>query len=63
MPDQTIVAGISNGAFMSHRFALEAADLVPVFAAVASGLPAALLGMRPSHAVSAMLINGDADPV
>ncbi|WP_433760184.1 alpha/beta hydrolase family esterase [Nocardia sp. CA-135398] len=62
-PDRTLVAGISNGAFMSHRFALEAADRVPVFAAVAGGLPAALLDVRPTHAVSAMLINGDADPI
>lgn len=62
-PDRTLVVGISNGAFMSHRFALAAADRVPVFAAVAGGFPAALLDMRPSHAVSVMLINGDADPI
>jgi polyhydroxybutyrate depolymerase len=62
-PDRTIVVGMSNGAFMSHRFALAAADLVPVFAAVAGGLPAALLDIRPTHAVSAMLVNGDADPI
>ncbi|MFI6361176.1 alpha/beta hydrolase family esterase [Nocardia sp. NPDC050630] len=63
VPDRTLVAGISNGAFMSHRFALEAADRVPVLAAVAGGFPAALLDIRPTHAVSAMLINGDADPI
>ncbi|QIS12843.1 alpha/beta hydrolase family esterase [Nocardia arthritidis] len=62
-PDRTIVAGISNGAFMSHRVALELADQVPVFAAVAGALPAALRDIRPTHAVSAMLINGTADPI
>ncbi|MET8878522.1 esterase [Nocardia sp. NPDC004604] len=62
-PDRTIVVGMSNGAFMSHRFALAAADLVPVFAAVAGGFPAALRDIRPTHAVSAMLVNGDADPI
>ncbi|MTE12465.1 alpha/beta hydrolase family esterase [Nocardia aurantiaca] len=61
--DCAVVTGISNGAFMSHRMALEAGDRVAVFAAVAGGLPEALTGIRPGYAVSAMLINGDADPV
>ncbi|MGV9662969.1 alpha/beta hydrolase family esterase [Nocardia niigatensis] len=61
--DRAIVTGISNGAFMSHRMALEAGDQVAVFAAVAGGLPEALTTIRPGYAVSAMLINGDADPV
>ncbi|MFJ4651960.1 alpha/beta hydrolase family esterase [Nocardia sp. NPDC088792] len=60
-PERTLVAGISNGAFMAHRIALEASDRVPVFAAVAGGLPADLSGLRPACAVSAILINGDAD--
>ncbi|MEU6584241.1 esterase [Nocardia sp. NPDC046763] len=61
--DRAVVTGISNGAFMSHRMALEAGERVAVFAAVAGGLPEALTAIRPGHAVSAMLINGDADPV
>ncbi|WP_433203437.1 alpha/beta hydrolase family esterase [Nocardia sp. CA-107356] len=61
--DQTVVAGISNGAFMSHRVALELSDRVPVFAAVAGALPVALSDIQPTHAVSAMLINGTADPI
>ncbi|ATL70803.1 alpha/beta hydrolase family esterase [Nocardia terpenica] len=61
LPDRTLVAGISNGAFMSHRLALEASDLVPVFAAVAGGLPTSLSELRPTHAVSALLINGTDD--
>ena len=41
-PDRTVVAGVSNGAFMAHRMALEASEKVAVFAAVAGGLPASL---------------------
>ncbi|GLY84531.1 alpha/beta hydrolase family esterase [Actinoallomurus iriomotensis] len=62
-PDRTVVAGISNGAFMAHRLALEACDRVAVMAAVAGGLPAALRDLRPTHAVSAMLIHGTADQI
>ncbi|MCU1642032.1 MAG: hypothetical protein JWN03_2307 [Nocardia sp.] len=62
-PDRTIIAGISNGAFMSHRLAREAGERIPVFAAVAGGLPAALSTGEPTHAVSAMLINGTADTI
>ncbi|WP_214411034.1 alpha/beta hydrolase family esterase [Sphaerisporangium fuscum] len=62
-PDGAVVAGISNGAFMAHRLALEASDRVPVLAAVAGGLPAALSGLQPAHAVSALLIHGTADQV
>ena len=61
--DRTVVAGMSNGAFMAHRIALEASEKVAVFAAVAGGLPASLRDTRPAHAVSAMLIHGTADPV
>ena len=61
--DRTVVAGMSNGAFMAHRIALEASGKVAVFAAVAGGLLASLCDTRPSHAVSAMLIHGTADPV
>jgi polyhydroxybutyrate depolymerase len=62
-PDRAVVAGVSNGAFMAHRIALEASEKVAVFAAVAGGLPARLRDARPAHAVSAMLIHGTADPV
>jgi polyhydroxybutyrate depolymerase len=60
-PDRAVVAGISNGAFMAHRLALEASAQVAVLAAAAGGLPAALRDLRPSHAVSAMLIHGTDD--
>jgi polyhydroxybutyrate depolymerase len=62
-PDRTVVAGLSNGAFMAHRLAIEASERVAVLAAVAGGLPASLRDATPSHAVSAMLIHGTADPI
>lgn len=60
-PDSAVVAGVSNGAFMAHRFALEAGPQVAVLAAVAGGMPAALRDRPPTHAVSALLIHGTAD--
>jgi polyhydroxybutyrate depolymerase len=36
--DRTAVAGVSNGACMAHRMAVEASDRVAVLAAVAGGL-------------------------
>ncbi|MFD7158872.1 alpha/beta hydrolase family esterase [Kribbella sp. NPDC059898] len=61
--DRNIVAGISNGAFMAHRFALEASERVAVLAAVAGGMPADLSAVQPQHAVSALLIHGTADRI
>jgi polyhydroxybutyrate depolymerase len=61
--DRAVVAGVSNGAFMAHRMALEASDQVAVLAAVAGGLPASLRDVPPTHAVSAMLIHGTADTI
>jgi polyhydroxybutyrate depolymerase len=62
-PDRAVVAGISNGAFMAHRLALEASDQVAVLAAVAGGMPASLHDTEPTHAVSALLIHGTDDPI
>jgi polyhydroxybutyrate depolymerase len=62
-PDRTVVAGVSNGAFMAHRLGLEASDQVAVLAAVAGGLPHSLRDVRPAHAVSAMLIHGTDDTI
>jgi polyhydroxybutyrate depolymerase len=61
--DRAVVAGVSNGAFMAHRMALEASDQVAVLAAVAGGLPVSLRDVPPTHAVSAMLIHGTADTI
>ena len=62
-PDRAVVAGVSNGAFMAHRMALEAGGHVAVLAAVAGGLPASLRDVTPTHAVSALLIHGTADTI
>ncbi len=61
LPDRTVVAGSSNGAFMAHRLALQASDQVAVLAAVAGGMPATWRDFEPTHAVSALLIHGTAD--
>jgi polyhydroxybutyrate depolymerase len=61
--DRAVVAGISNGAFMAHRMGAEAGDQVAVLAAVAGGLPARLLDVKPGYAVSALLIHGTADTI
>lgn len=61
--DRAVVAGLSNGAFMAHRMGVDAGDQVAVLAAVAGGLPARLLDVKPGYAVSAMLIHGTDDPV
>jgi polyhydroxybutyrate depolymerase len=59
--DRTVVAGISNGAFMAHRMGVQAGERVAVLAAVAGGMPAALLECRPAYAVSALLVHGVQD--
>lgn len=61
--DRAVVAGMSNGSFMAHRMALETSDRVAVLAAVSGQMPAHLLAVTPSHAVSAMLIHGTADSI
>jgi polyhydroxybutyrate depolymerase len=61
--DHTIVAGVSNGACMAHRLALQASERIAAFAAVAGALADALREVQPTHAVSALLINGTADPL
>jgi polyhydroxybutyrate depolymerase len=61
--DRTVVAGMSNGGMMAHRMALEASDQVAVLAAVSGQMPANLLSVTPSHAVSAILIHGTADSI
>jgi polyhydroxybutyrate depolymerase len=60
-PDRAIVSGMSNGASMAHRMALEGSDQVAVLGAVAGQMPASLADATPSHAVSAILIHGTAD--
>jgi polyhydroxybutyrate depolymerase len=57
-------AGISNGAFMSHRLATEASDLIAGIAPVAGGMaPAIAKKFHPGYPVSILIIQGDADPL
>ena len=62
-PDRTIVAGLSSGAFMAHRLAVQAGEKVAVLAAIAGAMPAAVRDHKPTHAVSVLLINGTADTI
>ena len=56
--------GISNGAFMSHRLATEASDLIAAIAPVVGGMaPAMAKQFRPTYPVSILIIQGDADPL
>jgi polyhydroxybutyrate depolymerase len=56
--------GISNGGFMAMRLACEAAPHIAGIAAVTATMPAEIGGRcRPARPVSAMIINGTADPL
>jgi polyhydroxybutyrate depolymerase len=56
--------GISNGAFMSHRLAAEASDLIAAIAPVVGGMaPAMARKFHPDNPVSVLIIQGDADPL
>ncbi len=56
--------GISNGAFMSHRLAAEASDLIVAVAPVVGGMsPQIAASFDPAHPVSLFVIQGDADPI
>ena len=56
--------GISNGAFMSHRLATEASDLIAAIAPVVGGMaPAMAKKYHPDQSVSILIIQGDADPL
>jgi polyhydroxybutyrate depolymerase len=57
-------SGISNGAFMSHRLAAEASDLVAAVAPVVGGMaPAIFEKFDPEFPVSILVIQGDSDPL
>jgi polyhydroxybutyrate depolymerase len=61
---RVFATGISNGAFMSHRLATEASDLVAAVAPVVGGMaPAMAEKFAPTYPVSILLIQGDADPL
>jgi polyhydroxybutyrate depolymerase len=54
------VTGISNGAIMTNRLAVEASDLFAAAAPVAGNLP---VGMHPRHELPMLIINGTDDPL
>jgi polyhydroxybutyrate depolymerase len=61
---RVFATGISNGGFMVHRVAAEAADIVAAIAPVVGGLaPAIGEKFNPRQPVSILIIQGDADPV
>lgn len=61
---RVFATGISNGAFMSHRLAAEASDLVAAVAPVVGGMaPAIAEKFNPEHPVSLLVIQGDSDPL
>jgi len=61
-PKRVYVAGISNGALMAIRFAMERAEKVAAIASVAGAVPRALAGgPGPSMPVPALFIHGTDD--
>jgi len=56
--------GISNGGFMSHRLAADAADLFVGIAPVVGGMPEPIsASFEPAKPISIFIIQGDADPL
>ncbi len=61
---RVFATGISNGGFMVHRLAADAADMVAAIAPVVGGLaPAIGEKFNPRQPVSILIIQGDADPI
>lgn len=57
------VMGMSNGAMMAHRLALELTPPVAAIAAASGTLPASSVCAAPQHPVSVLVIHGTADPI
>lgn len=62
-PDRVFVMGMSNGAMMSYRAAIELGDQLAGFAAVSGNMAADSQCPVPSHPLSALVISGTADPL
>lgn len=61
---RVFATGISNGAFISHRLAAEASDVITAVAPVVGGMaPSIARSFAPKHPVSLFVIQGDADPL
>jgi len=61
---RVFIAGISNGGFMAHRMAAEAADVVAGAASVVGGMATSIgRAFAPAYPVSILIIQSDADPI
>lgn len=61
---RVFATGISNGAFISHRLAAEASDVITAVAPVVGGMaPSIAKNFSPKHPVSLFVIQGDSDPL
>jgi polyhydroxybutyrate depolymerase len=61
---RVFATGISNGAFISHRLAAEASDLIAAIAPVVGSMsPQTAEKFTPEFPVSILIIQGDADPL
>jgi len=58
---QVAVTGLSNGGVFCHRLALELSERIAVIAPVAGSMPVPLASIRPTCAVSVLVIHGTAD--
>jgi polyhydroxybutyrate depolymerase len=60
--NRVCVTGISNGAMMSYRLAIELSEKIAAIAAVAGNIPVNLSG-DPKRPISILIINGTEDPL
>lgn len=60
-PLRVAATGLSNGGVMCHRLALELGDRIAAIASVAGLMAVGMARVKPSHAVSVMLIHGADD--
>lgn len=60
-PSRIYVVGHSNGGFMAHRLACEAADQITAIASIAGSMAADTSTCKPSRPVSVLQIHGTAD--
>lgn len=61
---RVFATGMSTGGMMCHRLADEASDMMTAVAPVSAAIPAPILeGFRLERPVSAMLLQGDSDPI
>lgn len=62
--EHAYIVGFSNGAFMTHRLAMEASDTFSAFVSVAGLMPESVWNSRKeSNAISLFQITGEKDPV